>query len=47
MIGECVTLVEQVEDGKILDGENKDKTPSTENEDDPTEVAKTSDSANH
>ena len=44
---ECVTLVEQVVDDKILDEENKEETPSAEDEDDPTEVAKTSNSANH
>ena len=47
MIAECITLIEQVEDGKILDWKNEEKTPSAENEDDSTEVAETSDSANH
>ena len=47
MIAECVTLVEQVEDSKIIDGKNEEKTPSIENKDDPIEVAETSNFANH
>ena len=47
LMAESVTLVEQVEDGKILDGENEEKTLSAENQDDPIEVAGTSDFANH
>ena len=47
MMAECVTLVEQVVDGKILDGKNKVETPSAEDGNDPIEVAETSGSANH
>ena len=34
-------------EGKILDGESEEKTPSAENEDDSTEIADTSGPANH
>ena len=47
MMAECVTLIEQVVDGKILDEGHEVETPSAENENDPTEVAETSGSANH
>ena len=47
MMAEYVILVEQVVDGKILDEENEEETPSAEDENDPTEVAETSDFANH
>ena len=47
MIVGCVTLVEQVENDKILNKRHEIKTPSTGNENDPTEVAETSDSTNH
>ena len=43
----CVTLVEQVVNGRILDEGREVETPSTGNENDPTEVAETSGSANH
>ena len=47
VMAECVILVEQVVNGKILDEEHEEETPSAENEDDPTEVVETSDFANH
>ena len=46
-MAEWVTLVEQVVDGKILDEGQEKTTPSAEDEVEPTEVAETSDSANH
>ena len=46
MVG-CVTLVEQVENDKILDKGHEIKTPSAGNENDPTEVVETFGSANH
>ena len=46
MIG-YVTLVEQVENDKILDKGHEIKTPSAGNENDPMEVVKTFGSANH
>ena len=47
MMAECVILVEQVVNGKILDKGHEVETPSAEDENDPTEVAETSGSANH
>ena len=47
MMAECVTLVEQVVDGKILDEGHEVETSNTEDENDHTEVTETSDSANH
>ena len=43
----CVTLVEQVENDKILDKGHKIKTPSAGNKNDPTEVINTFCSVNH
>ena len=43
----CVTLVEQVVDGKILDEGQESATPIAEDEGEPTEVVETSSSANH
>ena len=42
-----VTLVEQVVDGKILDGESEEEIPSAENANNSTKVVEISDSANH
>ena len=47
MMAECVTLVEQVVDGKILDEGHEAGTPSAEDENDSIEIAETSGSANH
>ena len=42
-----VTLIEQVENGKILDKGHAIKTPSAGNKNDPTEVVETFGSTNH
>ena len=47
MMAECVTLVEQIVDGKILDEGQENANPSTEDEIESTEVVETSDPANH
>ena len=46
MVG-CLTLVEQVVDGKIFREGQEDATPSAENEVEPTKVVETSNSTNH
>ena len=41
-MAECIALVMQVADGRILDGESEETTPSAEDEkNDLTEIAKT------